>query len=162
MRNVNVSTKIDMQNPRFFLDSSTLIAGIISSQGASRALLLLSENQKIDLLVSEQVIVEVERNLARKAPKVLKFSREMILCAKITILHDPSRNEVQKHMDWISHPADVSILVAAANAHVDLLVTLNTKHFINDASVANKSGIRIGTPGDALVWIRERIFEHEV
>jgi len=140
-----------------FLDSSALIAGIISDQGAARALLLLGEDEKIILTVSEQVLVEVERNIARKAPKALPFAREIILFANVRILRDPPKEEVQKHLDWISHAADVPILVAASQANVDFLATLNRKHFLNDPEVSSRSGLRIGMPKDALVWVREHL-----
>lgn len=146
-----------MKKPEIFLDSSALLAGIVSVQGAARVLLLLAEDEKIGLLVSEQVIAEVERNLARKAPRALPLVREMILRANVKILRDPSAAEVHTHMDWIGHPADVPILVAAVNAQVDFLVTLNTRHFIADPGVARRSGLRIGTPGDALAWVRTRL-----
>jgi len=145
-------SKIDL-----FLDSSALMAGIISAQGAARALLLLGEDEKVILTVSEQVIVEVERNIALKLPKILPYGREMILHANIRILKDPSPEEVLKHLDWINHAADVPILVAAAQAKVDFLVTLNTRHFIEDAEVSRRSGLRIGTAGDALTWVREQL-----
>jgi predicted nucleic acid-binding protein len=149
-------TKVDI-----FLDSSALIAGIVSDQGAARALLLLGESGKITLTVSEQVIAEVERNLARKAPEALPFAREMILSANIRILHDPPPEEVQKHLDWISHAADVPILLAARRANVDFLVTLNTRHFLDDPQVSRRSRLRIGTPGDGLAWVRQRLIENE-
>jgi predicted nucleic acid-binding protein len=139
-----------------FFDSSALIAGIVSSQGAARALLLLAEDNKISITVSEQVIAEVERNIARKAPRALKFAREMILRANLRIVHDPPIEEVLRRKTWISHQADVPILVAAVNAQVAFLVTLNAKHFLNDPEVARRSQLRIGTPGDALAWIREQ------
>ncbi len=84
-----------------FLDSSALIAGIFSQTGASRALLLLGEDGKVQLKVSQQVIIETERNLAKKVPKALPFAREIILTAKIRIHSDPTYEEVQEHMDWI-------------------------------------------------------------
>jgi predicted nucleic acid-binding protein len=140
-----------------FFDSSALIAGIVSAAGAARALLLLAEDEKIRLSVSEQVITEVERNIARKIPQALPFSRELILRAKIRILRDPAVEDVLSHLDWISHPADVPILVAASRARVDFLATLNTKHFMSDTEVSRRSGLRIGTPGDALIWVREQL-----
>ncbi len=146
-----------MSNPSVFLDSSALIAGVLSSQGAARALLLLSEDQKITLVVSEQVIVEVERTLARKMPKSLPFARQMIHSAHILIVQDPGREEVIKHHNWISHPADLPILLAASKAQVDFLATLNSKHFIDDPEVASKSQLKIGTPGDVLGWIRQHL-----
>ena len=146
-----------MPKTDIFLDSSALIAGIISSQGADRALLLLGEDEKLSLTVSEQVIAEIERNLARKAPQALPFAREMILRANLHIVRDPPAVEVRQHRDWISHPADVPILVAAVRARVDFLCTLNTRHFIEDPEVARRSRLRIGTPGDALAWVREQL-----
>ena len=140
-----------------FFDNSALIAGIVSVQGAARALLLLAEDEKILISVSEQVIAEVERNIARKAPKAVPFARELILRANIRILRDPQHSEILEHQNWISHPADVPILVVAARARVDFLATLNTKHFIDDPEVSRLSGLRIGTPGDALAWVREQL-----
>jgi putative PIN family toxin of toxin-antitoxin system len=139
-----------------FFDSSALIAGIVSAQGAARALLLLAEDKKIFITVSDQVITEVERNIARKAPKALMFARELILNTNLRIVRDPPIEEVQAHQDWIRHPADVPILVAAVNARVDFLATLNSKHFIDDPDVSRQSGLRIGTPGDALAWVRQQ------
>lgn len=146
-----------MPGIKLFFDSSALMVGIISGQGAARALLLLCEDERLTITVSEQVITEVERNLARKAPRALPYAREMILRANLSIVRDPLPVEQQPRADWISHPADLPILVAAARARVDFLVTLNTRHFIEDGEVARKSGLRIGTPGDALKWVRERI-----
>lgn len=140
-----------------FFDSSALIAGIISDKGAARALLLLAEDRKLKISVSEQVIVEVERNIARKLPKILPLAREMIRESNLIIYTDPSKDEVRAHKNWIDHEADVPILVSAVKANVDFLVTLNTKHFLNNPQVTFRSGLKIGTPGDALSWVREQM-----
>ena len=42
-------------------------------------------------------------------------------------------------------------------AGVDYLMTLNRKHFLDDPQVAASSGPRIGTPGEALAWVRGRM-----
>jgi hypothetical protein len=57
----------------------------------------------------------------------------------------------------MKHPADIPILVAAMQAGVDYLVTLNRRHFTDDPEVAHRAGLRIGTPGDALAWVREQL-----
>lgn len=140
-----------------FLDSSALMAGLISGEGAARILLLLGEDERIRLTISEQVLAEVERNLARKAARVLPYAREMILRSNLRILPDPPLEEVLQYQDWIRHAADVPILVSAVNARVDFLVTLNRRHFLEDSMVAENSGLRIGTPGDALAWVRSQL-----
>ena len=144
-----------------FFYSSALMAGIISSQGAARALLLLAEDNQIVITISEQDLVEVERNLARKVPKALPFAREMIRSAQIRIMHDPTLEEITPFLSWMEHAADVPILVSAIRVQSDFLVTHNSKHFMENPNLATQSGLKIGTPGDALMWVRSR-FENKV
>ena len=146
-----------MPQATLFLDSSALVAGIISAQGAARALLLLAELDEIAIVVSEQVIAETERALARKVPQALPDLRQAIRKTGVRIVRDPSPEAVAAGQGYIGHPPDVSILLAAMAAGVDYLVTLNRKHFVDDPQVAATSGLRTGTPGDALAWVRGRI-----
>ncbi len=146
-----------MPKVNLFFDSSALISGIVSEKGAARALLLLAEDTRITITVSEQVIAEVERNIARKIPTALAYARELLRQTNLVIVHDPDRTALKKHAGWISHPADLPILIAAVQAKTDFLVTLNTKHFIDDPLVSQRSGLRIGTPGDALSWVRDHL-----
>jgi len=145
-----------MSSARLFLDSSALFSGIVSSAGAARALLLLAETGRIELIVSEQVIVETERAVARKAPVMVADLRRTILASNVQIVSIPSAREVAEHLQLVRHVADVPILLAAMQAQVDFLVTLNSRHFIDDPDVARTSGLRIGTPGDGLAWLRDR------
>jgi predicted nucleic acid-binding protein len=146
-----------MPKPDLFLDSSALFAGIISATGASRALLILSEAERIGITVSEQVVTETERALARKVPQALPDYREALRSTGLRIVRNPAPDEVAAQRDIIAHLADVPIVVAAMQAQVDFLVTFNRRHFIDDPGVAERSGLRIGTPGDALDWVREQL-----
>jgi hypothetical protein len=145
------------RRPQLFFDASALFAGVISAVGAARALLLLSEAGILAITVSEQVIAETERTLARKAPSALPFYRETLRASRIRIVKDPSAAEVADSGDLIAHESDVPILVAAIKIETGYLVTLNRRHFIEDPEVARRSGLRIGTPGDALTWVRSEI-----
>jgi predicted nucleic acid-binding protein len=147
-----------MPKINLFLDSSALFAGVASPTGAVRVLLWLAEAGLITITVSEQVIAETERAVARKVPRALPSYRQALRSAALRILRDPPPEEVQAHQHIISHQADVPIIVAAMKARVDYLVTFNRRHFIDDPGVAARSGLRIGTPGDALAWLRERRF----
>jgi predicted nucleic acid-binding protein len=141
-----------MPKIELFFDSSALMAGIISELGAARALLQLGESKKIHITVSQQVIAEVERNLAHKVPRALPFGREIIRISISRVMRDPDLDDVKRHLDWIKHAADVPILVAAMNSGSGYLVTLNTHHFMSDPGLAERYGLTIGTPGDALTW----------
>jgi predicted nucleic acid-binding protein len=146
-----------MPGPDLFFDSSALVSGIISSQGASRALLLMAESHLVMVTISTQVIVESERAIARVAPRALVAFREAVRSSAVRIVRDSLPEQVQTHMDLIAHAADVPVVVAAMQAGVDYLVTLNRRHFLDDPAVSARSGLRIGSPGDALAWVRERI-----
>jgi hypothetical protein len=147
----------EQRRPQLFFDASALFAGVIFAVGAARALLLLSEAGTLAITVSEQVIVETERTLARKAPPAIPFYRETLRASRIRIIKDPSGAEVAAARDLIAHEPDVPILVAAIKIKTGYLVTLNRRHFIEDPEVARRSGLRIGTPGDALAWVRSEI-----
>ena len=140
-----------------FFDSSALVAGIISAEGAARALLLMAEARVLAITVSSQVIVESERAIARVAPHALVPFREAVRSSGLRIVRDPSPEQVQAHLDMSAHSADVPIVVAAMQAGVDVLVTLNRRHVVDDPTVSARSGLRIGSPGDALAWVREQI-----
>jgi len=143
-----------MAKPRLFFDSSALFAGVVSSNGAARALLLLAEAGEIEILISEQVIVETEQAVARKALQSLPTFREALFASQARVVRDPSPADVASHLELIGHPADVPIVLAAMRAGVDFLVTLNRRHFVDDPAVASKAGLRVGAPGDALAWVR--------
>ena len=91
------------RRPQLFFDASALFAGVISAVGAARALLLLSEAGTLAITVSEQVIAETERTLARKAPAAIPFYRETLRASRIRIVKDPSAAEVAAARDMIAH-----------------------------------------------------------
>jgi predicted nucleic acid-binding protein len=146
-----------MPGPDLFFDSSALFAGVVSASGASRALLLLAEAGLVSSTVSEQVVAETERAVARKIPRALPNYREALRATGLRIVGDPSPTEIEAHKDIVKHQTDVPIVVAAMQVKADYLVTLNRRHFVDDPNVAARSGLRIGAPGDALVWVRERL-----
>lgn len=150
-----------MSKLNLFLDSSALFTGIASRTGAARTLLLLAESEHIRITISEQVIAETERALAKKVPQALNDFRQAILASKVRIVHDPSSDEVMNHIELISHRPDVPIILAAMDDKADYLVTLNRRHFIDDPSVAQKTGLRIVTPGEALTKVREQLSREE-
>jgi len=146
-----------MKNINIFLDSSALIAGIISETGAAHVLLQLGETEDIALIISEVVVNETYRSVARKSPENFDDVQMEIARAKIRVVPDPPDEEIQANLYLIDDPDDVPVLLAAMKAKVDYLATHDHKHFLNDPKVAERSGLKIGTPGDVLAWIRENL-----
>ena len=110
-----------MSSPDLFFDSSALFAGVGSASGTSRALLLLAEAGHVAIAVSEQVVVETERAIARKIPRVLPDVREAMRSTGLRIVRDPFPDDVEAHAEMIAHRADVPILVAAMQVKTDYL-----------------------------------------
>lgn len=135
------------------------MAGVISASGAGRALLHLGQATLVQLVISEQVVAETERNLARKAPQALPAYRLLIREVHPRIVKDPSAELVRRSSDVVVHRADVPVLLAAMQSGAEYLVTLNRRHFIDDPEVAKRAALLIGTPGDALAWLRGRLTE---
>jgi predicted nucleic acid-binding protein len=141
---------------RVFLDTSALLAGLASPWGAGNAILGLAEAGLLTLVVSEQVLVEAERNLKEKLPNAVPEYERFLNTSTLERITNPSTADVAKAKEII-HPKDASILAAAKNAQVDYLVTLNRKHFLDDPEVVRRSGLRVGAPGDFLTWLREQL-----
>ena len=136
---------------RIFLDSSVLIAGSASTQGASYAVILLAEIGLIKAVISNQVVEECERNLAKKLPQSLGVFRSIVSTINPEILSDPELSEVSSLMDIIE-PKDVPILGAALQGEVSCLLTPNTKDFT--PNVADRVGLKIQTPGQFIQEVR--------
>jgi len=146
-----------MKKYNIFLDSSALVAGVLSETGAAHVLLLLGESEDILLTVSEMVIIESERAITLKSPRNIPVLRNAIVSSNLTIVRDPSSKEIEANLYLINDPTDVPILLAAIKGKVDYLATHNRKHFLDDPKVAERSGLRIGTPSDVLAWLRENL-----
>src|SRR5215207_4472865 len=77
--------------PRVFVDSDVLFAGAASPSeyGASLVVLRLAEITLIDAVVSGQVIIEVERNLADYLPSALPTFRQLVSRC-VRVVTDPA------------------------------------------------------------------------
>lgn len=140
---------------RVFLDTSALIAGIVSPTGAAREVLRLAEARVIELVVSRQVLVEAERNLASKLPLVLDDYHLLLRRLEPVVVEDPPRAAAQEAARVI-HRNDAPILAAARIAAVDYLVTWNTRDFLTDR-VRDWASFPALTPGEFLRAFRDAL-----
>ena len=113
---------------RVFLDTNVFIAGVVSRMGASAAILDLGEAEEILLVVSRQVLVEADRTFLAKFPQMIERYRLFIKNVSPE-LADDAPPQMVRAAEAVIDLDDASILAAAKRAHVDYLVTLNTRHF---------------------------------
>lgn len=143
-------------DPRIFLDSSALIAGVWSASGGGRALLRLGEAEAIDLIVSSQVLSEVEAVLHRKAPDLIADLALLLDRCRVVVAPPAEHAVVTRCTDLTGHAGDGRILADACSAECDYLVTLDKKHLLGNHAAAEQMSFSIGTPGDCLAWLRDR------
>jgi len=138
-----------------FLDTSALIAGLLSPTGAAHEVLRLGETHLIKIAMSQQVLTEANRNLSSKLPTLLSPYRAFLQRLSPRIVEDPSPQAVREATRVIHHK-DAPILAAARQANVDYLVSWNTRHFHTDA-VRSFVQFPVLTPGEFLQVFRRAL-----
>ena len=123
----NTRMTIPPKKPRVFIDSDVLFAGSASpsERSASLVVLRMAEISLIDAVVSQQVIVETERNLTAKIPEALPAFRH-IVSRCVTIVPAPSALDLRRY-NGLADDKDLSILVAAIQAkRASLIIALQS------------------------------------
>jgi predicted nucleic acid-binding protein len=111
-----------------FLDSSILIAAMISSTGRARELLVRGIRGEFRVVSSVLVLSETERNILQKAPTV-RPAFELLRQIFDADLIEPSTTLIEECVQHI-HPKDAPIVAAAASAHVVWLATHDRMHLL--------------------------------
>lgn len=140
---------------KVFIDTSALFAGIWSRKGGGRMVLKLGEAGAVRLLVSPQVIRELEGALRRKAPQAMGALALILERSGVEITESPPKENIQNVLKLVDHQGDARILAAMLAADVDYFITLDKEHFLENQAVVESISIPIGTPGDFLDWFRK-------
>jgi predicted nucleic acid-binding protein len=143
--------------PRIFLDTSAIFAGIWSSAGGGRMILKLGEAGALQLITSRDVLGELERVFRRKAPELLGELALVLDRARLEIGPSPPKQDVERNLDLVGHLGDANIIAAARNMEVDYFVTLDRKHFIDNMRLVDEVPFPVGIPGDMLDWYRREL-----
>ena len=114
---------------RVFFDTSVYIAGLRSPAGAARELLRLAEAQAISMVVSEEVVREVDRVIVEKFPSLVQESRKFWKDLEPEVIPNPAVNQVEPFLQKLQR-GDATILCAAHWAKVSMFVTWNTRDFM--------------------------------
>ena len=140
---------------RVFFDTSAYVAALLSPEGAAGELIRLVEGGAIRMVVSEEVIVEIDRVLSKKFPIRVEKSRELLKCLAPEIAPDPTAVQVKPFLHKLDK-GDASILCSAHLAKVSAFVTWNTRDFMAHG-VDTLVDFSIVVPGDALKLFRKWI-----
>jgi predicted nucleic acid-binding protein len=129
-----------------FLDSSVFFTAVNSVTGGSAKLFTL---KKYQLVTSQAVLVEVERNVRQKLlPAHLK--RFFNLATKLRIINQQPIPKLINQAQKVIVKKDALILAEAKQAKANFLVTLDRKHFLKPQPRKFVSPQKIVTPKDLL------------
>jgi len=132
---------------RLFLDANVLFSAAHRSAGNARALFLLAEQGRVELLASRFAVEEARRNLSLKYPD--RQEELGSLLAWIELASEPTPALVERARAAGVPDKDAPILGAAIGARVDALVTGDRRHF--DALLGQiVQGVRVLLPAQAL------------
>jgi predicted nucleic acid-binding protein len=143
---------------RVFVDANVLIAGIASVSGASGTILDLCEAGVVQMVISRQVVIEADRNVSSKLPRLVEPFRQFIRDLAPLMMEEPSPASLKKCEGLVAQK-DVAILATALDAEAEFLITLDKRHFLQ-ASIPFTLGVKILSPAEFLRYL-ERMFIEE-
>lgn len=140
---------------RIFFDTSAYVAALLSAEGAARELLHLVEAKAIRMVVSEEVVIEVDRVLSGKFPERIQESRKLWKYLGPEIAPNPTVVQIKPFSHKLAE-GDASILCSAHLAKVAAFVTWNTRDFMAN-SVESLVDFPIVVPAEGLKLFRKWI-----
>jgi putative PIN family toxin of toxin-antitoxin system len=138
---------------RIFVDSSVMIAASISATGRARDLLRAAIRGELEVWLSEYVLQETQRNLAKKAPAALLDFRDLVQAVGLVqsrYLVIPTRRAVERAAR-IVNAKDAPIVAAAAACKADYLATYDRKDLLDkNQEILRHCAVKVVTPDAAL------------
>ena len=122
-------------------------------------LLRLGESGAISILISSHVLDELHSALTHKAPAILPLVAVLVDRVRAEIVAAPDDSHLRLARGVTTHAGDAAVLAAAWQALPDFFVTLDRQHFLENPRLAEGVPFPVGTPGDALGWIRRRFLD---
>lgn len=115
---------------RVFVDSNVVLSGLLSEKGAPRILLdLLSLNLPfLTGLTGRYNLIEIERNLSKKFPRIDSLYRRYFPKLNLKIIPLPHPHEIEAFRGQIADK-DIPVLLSAIKGKADFLITGDIRHF---------------------------------
>ncbi|OGE84343.1 MAG: hypothetical protein A2846_03875 [Candidatus Doudnabacteria bacterium RIFCSPHIGHO2_01_FULL_49_9] len=144
-----------MAKPAVFLDSSVIIASLLSTTGGSFYIINVLKKEFV-LQTNEYGLNEIQKTLMNKFANQISLQSQLYLIlgtAKISVLPSPTKQEERRTAKYISE-IDAPIL-ASALKHSDYLITLDNEFFKEEiVSLARKSSLNISKPKEFIEKFR--------
>lgn len=131
--------------PKVFIDTNVWFSAFYGSRNAEKLIKAHIEG-KIQVVISQQVLEELVRNIKKKIPSAVKPLEDFMQSAPPKIVKNPIKisEGVKKWVDL----KDQKNFQAAINASARFFVTGNTKHF-SIKNLGKNFGVKILNPKQA-------------
>lgn len=139
--------------PKIFLDTSAIIAAVMSPSGGARLLFHLSQAGAVRLVVGKGILQETEDVLKRKAPHLIGLFAQLFAEANVETAQEPNSEQLERAKSLLEYAPDVKVLAQAISANPDWLVSHDKEHFLGNSALDDLP-FNIGTPGDVIAWLR--------
>jgi predicted nucleic acid-binding protein len=140
--------------PEIFLDTSVIIAAVMSPAGEARLLFHLARAGTILLFVGKGILGETEEVMRRKAPELIGLLAQLLDEAGIEIPAAPTPKQQRLSDSLIDYAPDANVLAQVISANPDWLASHDKVYFLGNPALQDLPFI-IGTPGDIVKWLRE-------
>jgi predicted nucleic acid-binding protein len=142
--------------PRIFLDSSVVFAAALSARGPAREPFTQFALGRCYLLISDLVLEETLRNLAKKGPMGLPAFEEFVRWSGVQMLPDPPLDRVLEVARLVEFK-DAPIVAGALQGRATLLATHDARHLLHKAEhIRTTFAFEVLSPGDVLQLLRDR------
>jgi len=138
---------------RVFLDTSVIIAAVLSPSGGARQVFLLGEAGIIDLIVGPNVLREADEVVRRKTPDSLPLLAQLLAAGHVETSSKPTEKEIKTAQTLVFYLPDTIVLGEAIASQPDWFITHDKEHFLNQRSNLQLS-FAIGTPGDLILALK--------
>ncbi len=143
------------RKPRVFLDSSALIAAILSPRedSASRRLLRLGEAGVVALRASREVLRDAEYLVRRRNPALLPLLALLLDQANVKIVSNAPEEMIEQCLEMTGYLPDARVLAAAVECGADIFATYDTEHFLQNPLIGPpRTRLRVTDAHQAVEW----------
>jgi predicted nucleic acid-binding protein len=139
---------------RVFLDASCWVAAAGSPSGGSEVILKLAQTVCLQVVVTQQVLLEAEHNIKNKLNEeaLLRYYQKLGTLELEVI--PPTTPAEESQWNALVAPKDCHVLAAAYKANVDVLVSLDKKHIVNE-QVKQGFPIHVADTKEFFQWLTE-------
>lgn len=140
-----------MKKTCVFIDSNIWFSAFYK-KGTCSTILRELTNSSWEMVISEQVLEEVIRNIKEKIPAALPVVIAYFDSIKPTVVKNPS-NHARNRYAGLAEPHDVAILAAAVDYGCQYFLTGNTKDF-KEKHIKEEVDLQIIVPSQFILLIK--------